>query len=130
MGNIERLITKLVTNGLRLAVIAYIFTAIYPFMIDPGFESTFGSWSVRWLLIILMGAVALTVFILQRSNFLVYGFFAVLIVAIFQLFVSLTNDRSITDLLLHFYALATASYFITRDFRVHAHSHGRRRKKD
>lgn len=127
MGNIEKNISKLVTFMLRLAAIMYFFTALYPFLVDPGFESTFGAWSVRWILIILLGAIILAFFILKKSEFYVYGFFLVLIVSIYQMFASLTVSRSITELFLHFYVLSTAVYFVTRDIRTQ-YGNGRHRR--
>ncbi|MBS4060658.1 MAG: hypothetical protein KG029_09680 [Bacteroidetes bacterium] len=127
MGNIEKNISKLVTFMLRLAAIMYFFTALYPFLVDPGFESTFGAWSVRWILIILLGAIILAFFILKKSEFYVYGFFLVLIVSIYQMFASLTVSRSITELFLHFYVLSTAIYFVTRDIRTQYGSSRHRR---
>ncbi|MDO8898443.1 MAG: hypothetical protein Q7V19_12405 [Bacteroidales bacterium] len=118
MGNFEKNISKLVTFTLRIAAIMYFFTAIYPFLVDPGFESTFGAWSVRWILIILLGTITLAFFILGKSDFYVYGFFLVLIVSIYQMFTALTASWSITELFLHFYVLSTAVYFVTRDLRA------------
>lgn len=118
MGNFEKYLSKLVTFMLRMAVIMYFFAAIYPFLIDPGFESTFGAWSVRWVLIILIGAITLLFFILKKAEFYMYGFFLVVIVSIYQMFTALTGIRSITELFLHFYVLSTAVYFVTRDLRA------------
>jgi hypothetical protein len=127
MGNFEKNIGKLVTFMLRMAVIMYFFAAIYPFLVDPGFESTFGAWSVRWILIILTGAITLLFFILKRSEFFMYGFFLVLIVSIYQMFSALTTSRSIPELFLHFYVLSTAVYFVTRDLRTNYGNNRHRR---
>jgi hypothetical protein len=127
MGNIEKNISKLVTFMLRLSAIMYFFAALYPFLVDPGFETTFGAWSVRWILIILLGAIILAFFILKKSEFYVYGFFLVLIVSIYQMFTSLTVSRSIPELFLHFYVLSTAVYFVTRDIRTQYGSSRHRR---
>lgn len=127
MSHLERWTTTMVTLLLRLAVIFYLFAALYPFINDPGFESTFGNWSLRWMLIIITGAATLTFFILKRSVFLLYGFFVVLFLSLYQIFSTLTADLSVIKLLLHFYALATSIYFVTRDIRVKAHGSSRRR---
>lgn len=116
----KSLANRLVYTLLRFAVIIYIFAAFYPYIVNPGFENTFGIWAVRWILILLVAFAALIFFIIGRTDFTRYGFFVVFIVAIFQIFASITKTFSVTTLLLHFYVIATAIYFITHDIRVNS----------
>lgn len=128
MSSAESFFHKLITLLLKLSVIAYLFATIFPFISDPGFESTFGVWSVRWLLIVLLGAITLGVFVINRSYFYLYGFLLVAIAAVYQLFNVLLTPDVIVEVLLHFYVLSTAIYFLTRDLR-HQRSYRRHRSK-
>ncbi|MBK9291573.1 MAG: hypothetical protein IPM52_08100 [Bacteroidetes bacterium] len=111
--------TRFVTFLLKLSVVAYMFAVVFPYISDPGFESTFGTWSVRWLLIILLGAITLGVFVVSRTDFYLYGFFLVAIAAVYKLFNIMLTPLAIGELMLHFYVLSTAIYFLTRDLRHH-----------
>ncbi len=128
MRSIESFLNKLVTFLLKLSVISYLFASIFPFLSDPGFDSTFGVWTVRWLLIILLGAIALGVFVINRSYFYLYGFLLVAIAAVYQLFNVLLESNAPVEILLHFYVLSTAIYFLTRDLR-HQNNYRRHRTK-
>lgn len=119
MSKTEKFLNKLIQILLKVASIGYIFSVILPYLIDPGFESTFGSWSTRWLLIILLAAYSLLVFVLSRTQFYLYGFFVVSIAALFKLFVILLSPINIVEqLMLHIYVLVTAFYFISKDLRM------------
>lgn len=122
---------RFVTLLLRFSVIAYLLFTLLPFITSPGFENSFGSWAVRWILIILLGAIALLSFVLRRSDLLRYGFFLVLIAAAFNLFMSLLNPEKWNLMLLHAYVIATAIYFISRDIRIETsrtHKHHKKEK--
>ncbi|HMM11049.1 MAG TPA: hypothetical protein PKE03_03030 [Bacteroidales bacterium] len=129
MSSIDSFALKFVSLLLKLSVLAYLFATLFPFISDPGFESTFGSWSVRWLLIILLGAITLGVFVVSRSQFYIYGFFLVAIAAVYQLFNALFSPNIIVEVMLHFYVLSTAIYFLTRDLRHQRKHRGTHSKK-
>lgn len=120
---------RFVTLLLRFSVIAYLLYTLLPYMMSPGFENSFGSWAVRWILIILLGTIALLSFVLRRSDLLRYGFFLVLIAAAFNLFTALLNPEKWNLLLLHAYVIATAIYFISRDLRIETSRAHKRHKK-
>lgn len=127
---LKTFVNKAVITFLRLAAITYLFAAVFPFIVDPGFESNFGIWTVRWGLIILLALTTLLFFIINRSEFILYGFFVVFIVAIYQIFITLTGNFSIPSLFLHIYVLATSVYFITHDMRLQSGSnHHHKRSK-
>jgi hypothetical protein len=117
MARTEFYLSKFVSLLLKLSVIAYLFAVVFPFISDPGFESTIAAWSLRWVLITLIAIIALGVFLVNRSQFYAIGFFLVAIAAVYQLFVVLLSSNLIVEVLLHFYALSTAIYFLTRDLR-------------
>jgi membrane protein implicated in regulation of membrane protease activity len=60
--------------------------------------------------------------VLKRSDFFRYGFFILLIAAAFNLFMVFLKPGSLSYSLLHFYAIATAVYFVSRDIRLEAGS--------
>jgi len=121
---------RFVTLLLRLSVIAYLLYTLLPYVINPGFENTMGSWAVRWFLIILLGAIAMLAFLLRRTDLLRYGFFLVLIAAAFNLFAALLLPEKWHLLLLHAYVIATAIYFISRDIRIETSKTHKRQKKE
>ncbi|MCK9451332.1 MAG: hypothetical protein M0Q90_06535 [Bacteroidales bacterium] len=121
---------RFVTLLLRFSVIAYLLYTLLPYVINPGFENTMGSWVVRWFLIILLGAIAMLAFVLRRTDLLRYGFFLVLIAAAFNLFTALLLPEKWHLLLLHTYVIATAIYFISRDIRIETSKTHRRRTKN
>ncbi|MDN5348764.1 MAG: hypothetical protein PWQ54_160 [Bacteroidales bacterium] len=111
-----------ITILLRLGFIAYLIFTLYPYITNPGFESEFPNWIIRWSLIILLGAIFLLAMVLKRSDFFRYGFFILLIAAAFNLFMVFLKPGSLSYSLLHFYAIATAVYFVSRDIRLEAGS--------
>ncbi|MBZ0241829.1 MAG: hypothetical protein K8F24_01320 [Bacteroidales bacterium] len=121
---------KFVTLLLRLSVVAYLLYTLLPYVIDPGSENSFGSWAVRWILIILLGVIAMLSFALRRTDLMRYGFFLVLIAAAFNLFMALLHPEKWNLILLHVYVLATAIYFISRDIRIETSKTHKRRKKE
>lgn len=135
MSNIfKRNLNKIVTLLLRTAVLTYLVSVVYPYLADPGFESTFGNWALRWGLIIGLGAAMLAIFILNRTDFIRYGFFVIFIASFFQLFVTLLSNDAFPAVLFHVYVMITAVYFFTKDFRSsthsHHHHHSRKEKSD
>ncbi|MBU1370168.1 MAG: hypothetical protein KJ578_08845 [Bacteroidetes bacterium] len=123
-------LNRFITVLLRLSVISYLLYTLYPYVNDPGFENTFGQWTVRWILIILLGIAALMSFVVKRSDLLRYGFFLVLIAAAFNFFVSLLNPDTWRLLLLHTYVGITAIYYVSRDIRIEAGRSRKQRKKE
>lgn len=113
---------RFITILLRLGFIAYLIFTLYPYITNPGFESEFPNWIIRWSLIILLGAIFLLAMVLKRSDFFRYGFFILLIAAAFNLFMVFLKPGSLSYSLLHFYAIATAVYFVSRDIRLEAGS--------
>jgi hypothetical protein len=111
-----------ITILLRLGFIAYLIFTLYHYITNPGFESEFPNWIIRWSLIILLGAIFLLAMVLKRSDFFRYGFFILLIAAAFNLFMVFLKPGSLSYSLLHFYAIATAVYFVSRDIRLEAGS--------
>lgn len=128
MTKAESYLSKFVLLLLKLSVIAYLFATVFPFISDPGFENAFGVWSLRWLLIIMIAAIALGVFVVHRSQFYLFGFFLVAIASVYQLFAVMFSPRIIVEVLLHFYVLSTAIYFLTRDLR-HQRNYKKQRGK-
>jgi len=110
----------LITFLLRIGFIAYLIFTLYPFISNPGFESEFPNWIVRWGLIILLGAIFLLAMVMKRSDFFRYGFFIVLIAASFNLLLVFLKPGSLSYSLLHLYTIATAVYFVSRDIRLEA----------
>lgn len=126
----KRNLQKIVTLLLRFAAVMYLFSVVYPYIIDPGFESTFGIWIVRWGLIIGISVFTLGVFILRRFDFLLYGYFLVFITALFQLFVTMISNEPLPGIFVHLYVITTAIYFFTKDIRnTQGHQHHRSRKE-
>ncbi len=125
----KSIISKLVILQLRLAVVAYIFSTMYPYITDPGFETTVWNWILRWGLIIVMGAVLLGMFALQRSDFMRYGFFLVLVAAFFNLFSAILIPGMLRQVFVHFFAIAVAVYFMSRDVRHEVVKNRRHRHK-
>lgn len=111
-------LNKAVTTMLRFGVIMYIFSVLFPFINDPGFEETFWSWSLRWFLIIVQAAATLLIMVIKRSDFLVYGFFIIFLASIYNLFVSAVSSDPFPDLFSHFLAATVSVYFMTRDMRI------------
>ncbi|PKP51905.1 MAG: hypothetical protein CVT92_11480 [Bacteroidetes bacterium HGW-Bacteroidetes-1] len=103
---------------LRFATIVYIFAVLFPFIVDPGFQNTLGIWSVRWILILILGSISLVLFIITRSQFYIYGSFLVLVAAYFRSFFILTTENPMPELFFHFYVVAASIYLITHDLRV------------
>jgi len=127
MSRTEKILNKLILLLLKIASIGYLFSVIYPYLIDPGFESTFGSWSTRWLLILILAAYSLLVFVLARAQFYLYGFFVVAIGSLFKLFVILQSPGILEQLFLHIYVLFSALYFISKDLRMNYRSSKKQR---
>lgn len=128
MSNIfKHNLNNLVTLLLRMAAILYLFVVVYPYIVEPGFENTFGIWAVRWILIILLAAATLILFMLRRAEFLLYGFFLVFIAAFYQLFVTLISNDPLPGIFVHVYVSITAIYFITKDLRS-SHTHHRQQR--
>jgi hypothetical protein len=125
----KSIISKLVFLQLRLAVVAYVFATIYPYIAEPGFETTVWNWLLRWGLIILMGIVLLGMFAMQRSDFLRYGFFLVLVVGFFNLFNAILIPGMLRQIFVHFFAIAVAVYFVSRDVRHEVVKHKRHKHK-
>jgi hypothetical protein len=92
-------------------VILYIFSVLFPFINDPGFEETFWSWSLRWFLIIVQAAATLLIMVIKRSDFLVYGFFIIFLASIYNLFVSAVSSNPFPELFSHFLAATVSVYF-------------------
>jgi hypothetical protein len=109
-----------ITILLRLGFVAYLLFTFYPYITNPGFESELPNWIMRWGLIILLGALFLLSMVLKRSDFFRYGFFILLIAAAFNLFLVFLKPGSLSYSLLHFYTIATAVYFVSRDIRLEA----------
>ncbi|HOI32620.1 MAG: hypothetical protein PHG67_00595 [Bacteroidales bacterium] len=110
-----------ITLNMRLGFVAYLLFTLYPYISNPGFESEFPNWIIRWGLIIILGAILLLSMILRRSDFFRYGFFIVLVAAVFNLFVVFLKPGSLSYALVHFYVIVTAVYFVSRDIRHSAH---------
>ncbi|HPE42569.1 MAG TPA: hypothetical protein PKV88_00685 [Bacteroidales bacterium] len=106
-----------ITLLLRLGFVSYLLFTVYPYISNPGFESEFPNWIIRWGLIILLGAVFLLSMVMKRSDFFRYGFFIVLIAAAFNLFVVFLKPGTLSYSLVHFYVIVTAVYFVSRDIR-------------
>ncbi len=127
----KRNLQKIVTLLLWFAAVMYLFSVVYPYIIDPGFESTFGIWIVRWGLIIGVSVFSLGVFILRRSDFLLYGYFLVFIAALFQLFITLISNEALPGIFIHLYVIATAIYFFTKDIlSTQGHQYHRSKKEN
>ncbi len=126
--NKQRLI-KMVTILMRVGVIAYLFTVLFPYIEDPGFANTFGNWTLRWFLIILLASAALLLLVVARKYFLVYGFFMVFLAAMYNMFLILLKPSPIPDVFTHFFIASLAVYFMTRDTRA-AQSSGRKHHKN
>lgn len=119
MDNIlKRNFTHIITLGLRFSVLVYLFSVVYPYVLEPGFENEIGNWTLRWSLIVLVAIAAMVLFILKRSYFLLYGFFMVFIASLFQIFTVLISDDRLPVLFLHLYVLATSLYFVTKSIRA------------
>lgn len=111
-------LNKAVTTMMRFGVILYVFSVLFPYINDPGFEETFWSWSLRWFLIIVQAAVTLLILMIKRSDFLVYGFFIIFLASIYNLFLTAVGPEPLPDLFGHFLAATVAVYFMTRDMRI------------
>jgi hypothetical protein len=123
----QRLI-KMVTMLMRIGVIAYLFTVLFPYIENPGFTNTFGNWTLRWFLIILLASAALLLLVVARKYFLVYGFFMVFLAAMFHMFLILLKSSPIPDVFTHFFIASISVYFMTRDIRTTLSSGHKHRK--
>lgn len=128
-ANWKNMLNKFITLTLRFSVIAYLLFTLLPYIVNPGFENSEGTWLLRWFLIILLGAIAMLSFLLKRSDLFRYGFFLVLIAASFNLFMTLLNPETWRLLLIHAYVIATSVYFVSRDFRIETSRARKRRTK-
>jgi hypothetical protein len=124
----KKQLNNFITLMLRLGLVAYLLFTFYPFINNPGFESEFPNWIIRWGLIILLGAIFLMSMVLKRSDFIRYGFFVLLIAAAFNLFWTFLKFESLSYALVHFYVITTAIYFVSRDIRLEASSRKKHHK--
>jgi len=111
-------LNKAVTVLMRFGVILYVFSVLFPYIEDTGFETTVWSWTLRWFLIIVQAAATLGLLMLRRSDFLVYGFFIVFLASIFNLFNTAIGPDPLPDIFTHFLAATVSVYFMTRDMRL------------
>lgn len=125
---VQKRLIKVVSILMRIGAIAYLFSVLYPYIQEPGFSITFWDWSMRWLLIILLGAAGLLIMVMERKYFLVYGFFVVFLAAMFKMFLVLINPLPIPEVFTHFMIVTVAMYFITRDIRSSLSPKKKRRK--
>lgn len=125
---VQKRLIKVVSILMRIGTIAYLFSVLYPFIQEPGFSITFWDWSMRWLLIILLGAAGLLILVVERKYFLVYGFFVVFLAAMFKMFMVLLKPLPIPEVFTHFMIATVAMYFVTRDIRSSLSPKKKRRK--
>lgn len=111
-------LNKAVTVLMRFGVILYVFSVLFPYIEDTGFETTIWSWTLRWFLIIVQAAATLLLLMLRRSDFLVYGFFIVFLASIFNMFNTAIGPDPIPVIFSHFLAATVSVYFMTRDMRL------------
>lgn len=114
----KSVISRLIIFQLRLAVAAYVFTTILPYITEPGFEGSFWNWILRWGLIVVMAVILLGLMALPRHDFLRYGFFLVLIAGFYNVFIAILMPGLLQEVFVHFFAIGVAVYFVSRDLRI------------
>ncbi len=114
---LQRFLLKLVVFLLKAGALAYLFATLFPYLQEPGFQNTFGNWTLRWFLVILLASAALMVFVINRNDFLVYGFFFIFMAAMFNMFLVLVNPSPIPGVFNHFFVATISVYFMTRTMR-------------
>lgn len=124
----QKRLIKIVTFLMRIGVIGYLFSVLFPYIDTPGFESNFGNWTLRWFLILLLGTAALLLIVTAKKYFLFYGFFMVFLAAMFNTFLLLLKPSPIPDVFTHFLIASMAVYFMTRDMRSGLSSGHKHRK--